>query len=373
MHRQKVGKNPYILWFEEIGIEDIAQVGGKNASLGEMYRRLSSKGVRVPNGFAVTAEGYKSILKESDALKDLKAALKGVDLSNSKALEEAGKEAREIILNCSFPSEIEESIEEAYNTLSQQYRMKRADVAVRSSATAEDLPEASFAGQQESFLNISGPKNLLQACKRCFASLFTGRAIAYRADRGFGHFEVYISVGVQKMVRADEGSAGVIFTLDPESGFPHVVYITGSFGLGESVVQGAVNPDEFYVFKPTLKKGFKPIIDRRLGSKETKISRPPKATAPFFAWMMTRFCSSPSGRWRLRNITAGKMTNGRRWISNGPKTAKQGNYLSSRPEPKQFNRGGMPLSSRSTALRKKEKSSLSGKASETRSLMEKLA
>lgn len=271
MHRQKVGKNPYVLWFEEIGIEDIAQVGGKNASLGEMYRRLSSKGIRVPNGFAVTAEGYKSVLKESDALKDLKAALKGVDLSNSKALEEAGKEAREIILNCRFPAEIEESIEEAYNTLSQQYRMKRADVAVRSSATAEDLPEASFAGQQESFLNISGPKNLLQACKRCFASLFTGRAIAYRADRGFGHFEVYISVGVQKMVRADEGSAGVIFTLDPESGFPHVVYITGSFGLGESVVQGAVNPDEFYVFKPTLKKGFKPIIDRRLGSKETKM------------------------------------------------------------------------------------------------------
>lgn len=271
MHRQKVRKNPYVLWFDEIGFEDIAQVGGKNASLGEMYRRLSSKGIRVPNGFAVTAEGYKSILKESDALKDLKAALKGVNLSNSKALEEAGKEAREIILNCSFPAEIEESIEEAYNTLSQQYRMKRADVAVRSSATAEDLPEASFAGQQESFLNISGPKNLLQACKRCFASLFTGLAIAYRADRGFGHFEVYISVGVQKMVRADEGSAGVIFTLDPESGFPHVVYITGSFGLGESVVQGAVNPDEFYVFKPTLKKGFKPIIDRRLGSKETKM------------------------------------------------------------------------------------------------------
>ncbi|MCC5832803.1 MAG: phosphoenolpyruvate synthase [Chlamydiales bacterium] len=261
----------YVLWFDKIGIDDVPLVGGKNASLGEMYRRLSRKGIRVPNGFAVTAEAYKALLVETEALRALKAALKGVDLRSSKALEEVGKEAREIILACPFPAEIEEEIATAYEALSKQYRMKRADVAVRSSATAEDLPEASFAGQQESFLNIKGEKNLLQACKRCFASLFTNRAIAYREDRGFDHFEVFLSIGVQKMVRSDEASAGVMFTLDPESGFRNVVYITGSFGLGESVVQGAVNPDEFYVFKPTLKKGFKPIIDQRLGSKETKM------------------------------------------------------------------------------------------------------
>ena len=257
--------SPYIKWLKEIGMEDIPLVGGKNASLGEMYRRLSGKGIRVPNGFAVTAEAYKALLKNSKALKELKSAFKGVDLTRSKALKKAGKEARETILGSPFPGEVEESIEKAYKALSKEYRMKSVDVAVRSSATAEDLPEASFAGQQESFLNISGVEKLLEACQKCFASLFTDRAIAYRAEQGFDHFDVFLSIGVQKMVRSDAASAGVMFTLDPESGFPDVVYITGSFGLGESVVQGSVNPDEFYVFKPTLKKGFRPIIGQKTG------------------------------------------------------------------------------------------------------------
>lgn len=267
----------FILWFDEIGIEDISLVGGKNASLGEMRKKTN---VKIPPGFAITAYAYRYILEKGGILGDLKAIFHGLNIHDSKALEKAGKKARKLILDCELPSELQDAIAHAYNKLSSQCKMENADVAVRSSATAEDLPSASFAGQQESFLNISGLKSLLDACRRCFASLFTSRAIAYRHENRFDHFKVYLSIGVQKMVRSDLASAGVIFTLDTESGFRDVVFITGSFGLGESVVQGAVNPDEFYVFKPTLKQGYKPLIDKRLGEKATKIVYTKNSTHP---------------------------------------------------------------------------------------------
>jgi pyruvate,water dikinase len=270
----------FILWFNEIGIEDIPLVGGKNASLGEMYQNLTRKGVKVPNGFAITAHAYQYVLEKSGAMAELKSALRGLNVKNVTALAEAGRKAREVIMHCDFPPDLQEAIANAYKKLSKEYKSDSVDVAVRSSATAEDLPEASFAGQQETFLNIRGVHELMDACRRCFASLFTNRAIAYRAEHKFDHFKVYLSIGVQKMVRSDLACAGVMFTLDTETGFPNVVYITGSYGLGESVVQGAVNPDEFYVFKPTFKQGFKPIIDKRLGEKATKIIYAEEGTRP---------------------------------------------------------------------------------------------
>src|SRR5574341_536589 len=270
----------FILWFNEIGIEDIPLVGGKNASLGEMYQNLTKKGVKVPNGFAITAYAYQYVLEKSGAMSHLKSVLRGLNSKNVTALAEAGKRARDVIMHCDFPPELQEEIVRAYQKLSKEYRAEMVDVAVRSSATAEDLPEASFAGQQETFLNIRGVHELMDACKHCFASLFTNRAIAYRAEHKFDHFKVYLSIGVQKMVRSDLACAGVMFTLDTETGFPNVVYITGSYGLGESVVQGAVNPDEFYVFKPTFKQGYKPIIDKRLGEKATKIIYAEEGTSP---------------------------------------------------------------------------------------------
>lgn len=268
---KKSQAKPFILWFDQIGIEDIALVGGKNASLGEMYCNLKKKKVQVPDGFAITSYAYQYILEKKGALDHLKAALQGLDPNDSKALEKAGKKARDILLHCELPEDLQEGILLAYRKLSAGYQSKNTDVAVRSSATAEDLPTASFAGQQETFLNVSGEKELLQACKRCFASLFTNRAIAYRCQNHIDHFQTYLSIGVQKMVRSDAGSAGVIFTLDTETGFPNVVFITGSYGLGECIVQGSVNPDEFYVFKPTLKEGYKPLINKVVGSKAIKM------------------------------------------------------------------------------------------------------
>ncbi len=261
---------PFILWFKEIGIKDVPLVGGKNASLGEMYQHLSSKGVKVPNGFAITAEAYKHLLKEAGIEAAIRDALADLDTSDINNLRERGKKVREIILNAKFPEDLEEEIKKAYAKMEEEY-YPNVDVAVRSSATAEDLPDASFAGQQETFLNITGTDALIEACHKCFASLFTDRAISYRHDKGFGHFDVYLSIAVQKMVRSDSASSGVMFTIDTESGFEDVVYITGAWGLGENVVQGAVNPDEFYVFKPTLKKGFRPIVSKRLGLKQFKM------------------------------------------------------------------------------------------------------
>lgn len=265
---KKERSNSFILWFDEIGIEDIPLVGGKNASLGEMRKNTK---VKIPQGFAITASAYRYMLEKAGILNDLKDILHGLDIHDSKALNKAGEKARKLIINCELPPELQAAISDAYHKLSSLCKVQNLDVAVRSSATAEDLPSASFAGQQQSFLNIRGLKQLLDACKRCFASLFTSRAIVYRHENKFDHFKVYLSIGVQKMVRSDLASAGVIFTLDTETGFPDIVFITGSYGLGESIVQGAVNPDEFYVFKPTFEQGYKPLIDKRLGDKATKM------------------------------------------------------------------------------------------------------
>ena len=230
-----------VLWFDEIGIEDVSLVGGKNASLGEMLRDRKSQ-VKIPPGFAITSYAYRYLLEKAGVLKDLKRVMHGLNIRDSKALENAGRRARKLILDCAFPPEMENEITTAYRRLSSLYHVKNLDVAVRSSATAEDLPEASFAGQQESFLHIKGVKQLLDACRRCFASLFTNRAIVYRAEHHFDHFDVYLSIGVQKMVRSDLASAGVIVHPRYRNGFRDVVFITGSYGLGESVVQGSRQP-----------------------------------------------------------------------------------------------------------------------------------
>lgn len=263
--------SPFILWFDQIGIKDVPLVGGKNASLGEMYSKLSSQGINVPNGFAITATAYKHLLKEAGIEKAIQDVLKGLDTHNIADLRARGKKVREIILNAPFPADLEKVIAASYDDLCKSYNQANVDVAVRSSATAEDLPDASFAGQQETYLNISGHKALIDACHRCFASLFTDRAISYRQDKGFNHFDVYLSIVVQKMVRSDSASSGVMFTMDTESGFDKVVLVTGAWGLGENVVQGAVNPDEFYVFKPTLATGHKPVIHKKLGLKQKKM------------------------------------------------------------------------------------------------------
>ncbi|MEA3513878.1 MAG: phosphoenolpyruvate synthase [Nanoarchaeota archaeon] len=259
-----------ILWFNQIGIEDVSSVGGKNASLGEMYRNLTKKGINVPNGFAITAFAYQDVLIKAGVEDDIKNALKGLDTSDIKNLSDRGHKVRNIIRNCEFPEDLKTAIKKAYAEMCKEYG-KDTDVAVRSSATAEDLPDASFAGQQETYLNIRGEKDLIDACKNCFASLFTNRAISYREDKGFDHFKVYLSIGVQKMVRSDLSCSGVMFSIDTESGFKNAVFITSAYGLGENIVQGAVNPDEYYVFKPTLKKGFRPIIQKEVGSKEIKM------------------------------------------------------------------------------------------------------
>ncbi len=259
-----------ILWFDEIGIEDVPMVGGKNASLGEMYQNLTSKGVAVPHGFAITAFAYRHLLKTAGVENAIKDALAGLDTHDLRNLQERGKKARNIIRNAEFPDDLRQAIAAAYKKMEEEYGAD-VDVAVRSSATAEDLPDASFAGQQETYLNIRGIDALIDNCRKCFASLFTNRAISYRHDKGFGQFDVYLSITVQKMVRSDSSSSGVLFSIDTESGFEGAVFLTGAWGLGENVVQGAVNPDEFYVFKPTLKEGKRPIVGKKVGSKEIKM------------------------------------------------------------------------------------------------------
>jgi len=264
----------YIKWFSEIGIEDVPSVGGKNASLGEMYQQLTSHGISVPNGFAITASAYRLLVSEGDLGKRIHAALDGLDVTNTKKLQQRGEYVRELILAADFPAVLKQQIAEQYHEL-EKVHGDSCSVAVRSSATAEDLPDASFAGQQETFLNVRGLSSLLRSCQKCMASLFTNRAIAYRVHKGFDHFSVALSVCIQLMVRSDQACSGVIFTLDTESGFRDVVLVTGSWGLGENVVQGAVNPDEFLIFKPTLAKGFKPIIHRKIGSKELTMTYHP--------------------------------------------------------------------------------------------------
>jgi pyruvate,water dikinase len=271
--------NAFVLWFDELGIEDVPLVGGKNASLGEMYRNLVPKGVPIPNGFAVTAHAYRHLLKDSGAMDRIKAIMEGLDTHDMDNLMERGGRIRALIRNLEIPADLQRAIIQAYRTLEEKYG-PNVDVAVRSSATAEDLPDASFAGQQETYLNIRGAEDLLDACQRCFASLFTNRAISYRQDKGFDHFSIALSIGVQKMVRSDLSASGVMFSIDTETGFQDAVFLTGAWGLGENVVQGAVNPDEWYIFKPTLKLGFKPIIMKRVGAKAIKMIYTTDAKAP---------------------------------------------------------------------------------------------
>jgi pyruvate,water dikinase len=264
------GECRYIRWFAELGADDVPQVGGKNASLGEMYRELSAEGVRVPNGFAITAAAYRHVLDSANAWPELRDALAGLDPSDVADLARRAQRAREIIYAAPLPPDLVDEIRAAYARLQAEYG-DSATFAVRSSATAEDLPAASFAGQHETFLNIAGEAKILETVRRCFASLFKDRAISYRVDKGFDHFKVFLSVGVMKMVRSDCAASGVIFTLDTETGFRDAVFITAAYGLGENVVQGTVDPDEFYVFKPTLRQGHRAVLRRKLGSKEIRM------------------------------------------------------------------------------------------------------
>ncbi len=260
----------YIRGFSELGIADIPLVGGKNASLGEMYNALSRHGVRVPNGFAITADGYRYFLEHNNLSAKIGEILQQLDVTDIKALAYTGAIIREWIMYSELPEDLAEEIVTAYRTLGEEYG-PNPDVAVRSSATAEDLPAASFAGQQDTYLNIRGVPHLLTTCRQVFGSLFTDRAISYRTHHGFAHMDVALSIGIQKMVRSDLGASGVIFTIDTETGFRDVVFITSAYGLGENVVQGKVNPDEFYVSKTMLGKGFRPILKRQLGEKAIKM------------------------------------------------------------------------------------------------------
>jgi pyruvate,water dikinase len=261
----------YVRWFDTVNNADVPLVGGKNASLGEMVRTLKDQGIPVPHGFATTAGAYNEFLKVNDLGGKIEALLQDWR-QGAKSLEETGKAIRRLFLRAQFPQEIAAAISIAYHELSRRYHVNDVDVAVRSSATAEDLPDASFAGQQESFLNVTGDHELLEACRRCYASLFTDRAIIYRREQGFDHMRVALSIGVQKMVRADKAGAGVMFTIDTETGFRDAAVITAAWGLGENVVQGTVNPDEYMVFKPLLANpGLTPIIEKNLGAKEKKL------------------------------------------------------------------------------------------------------
>jgi len=260
----------HIRFFNEISYHDIPLVGGKNASLGAMYCDLVAQGVKVPNGFSITTEAYRDLLSYKNSASKLKSLLTDIDTSDVQQLAHSAKQARQLILDIPFSADLEKTMLNAYRTLTSEYG-EECSVAVRSSATAEDLPNASFAGQQDSYLNVKSEQEYLIACKKCFASLFNDRAIHYRDVHGFGHFDVALSIGVMKMVRSDCASSGVMFSLDTESGFEDVVFITGAWGLGENIVQGAVEPDEFYIHKPTYEQGYRAVLKRRKGNKKIKM------------------------------------------------------------------------------------------------------
>ena len=286
-----------IIRLNEVGIGDIHIAGGKSASLGEMITNLSGLGIRVPGGFVITVQAYQEFIDYNGLEGKIRSLVANTDLDNLEELRNCGMQVRHLIADGIFPPHLSDQISEAYKELSDVYKQFNVDVAVRSSATAEDLPDASFAGQQESFLNICGANPLLEAVKDCFASLFTDRAISYRERCGYDHFQIGLSVCVQKMVRSDLASSGVAFSLDTESGFKDVVLINGCFGLGEMLVQGAVSPDEFIAFKPTLKQGFQPIIERKLGNKDKKMIYGKRAgervkIVPTFAEEQAGFCLS---------------------------------------------------------------------------------
>jgi len=262
----------YIRWFEDLGSGDFASVGGKTASLGELYSALSDKGVKVPQGFAITAQAYRDALTAAGAAEPLHRLLDGLDKKDVNLLAERAAAAREVVYAATSGEVLRDQIVAAYRDLKKRCGEGELAVAIRSSATAEDLPTASFAGQHDSFLNVRGEAAVVEACRRCFASIFTDRAIGYRLDNRFDHFKVALSVAVMKMVRSDLGASGVIFTLDTETGFRDVVFVTGGYGLGENIVQGAIDPDEFYVHKPTYRKGFRSVLARRLGAKQLKMT-----------------------------------------------------------------------------------------------------
>jgi pyruvate,water dikinase len=261
----------YIRWFAELSLDDVPLVGGKNASLGELSRAFAAVGVRVPPGFAITADAYRLFLHEAHLEQQITVLLQDLNTHDLATLRQRGRQVRQAILAAPWPATLAAAVVTAYDRLSADCHTDAVDVAVRSSATAEDLPDASFAGQQETYLNVQGHAALLDACKRCFASLFTDRAISYRADTGFDHGSIALSIGVQRMVRSDLATSGVMFSIDTETGFRDAVLINAAYGLGENIVQGTVNPDEYMVFKPTLTQGFRPILQKRLGTKEYKL------------------------------------------------------------------------------------------------------
>lgn len=281
-------KKKFILRFREIRNSDVEIVGGKNASLGEMYSLLTKKGVNIPNGFATTAYAYKYFMEKAGIKKEIKRILSDLDVNDIRNLQRRGKQVRNLILSCHLPEELEQEIMKYYHELSREFKTTNVDVAVRSSATAEDLPDASFAGQQETYLNIKGETELLLAVKKCIASLFTDRAIAYRVEKKFDHFKISLTVGIQKMVRSDLAASGVMFSIDTESGFKDTVLINAIYGLGEYIVQGMVTPDEYFVFKPTLAQGKKAIISKTLGPKTRKLVYSLSDTEPVKDMKVTR-------------------------------------------------------------------------------------
>ena len=289
--------NKYILELSQVGINDIETVGGKNASLGEMIQNLSVLGIKIPNGFVVTVAAYREFLEYNNLESTISHIINSINHGNIESLRRGGQQVRLLLQNGRFPKEMSEMIIKAYEKLSSDYNQEFTDVAVRSSATAEDLPDASFAGQQETFLNVRGPATLMDAVRNCIASLFTDRVISYRQGFGYDHFTVGLSICVQKMVRSDLGSSGVAFSLDTESGFKDVVVINGTYGLGEMVVQGSISPDEFIVFKPTLKEGYNSIIEKKLGVKDKMMVYGDKADErvkiiPTETSFQNRFCLS---------------------------------------------------------------------------------
>ncbi|HRO40912.1 MAG TPA: phosphoenolpyruvate synthase [Flavobacteriales bacterium] len=301
---------PFLKWLHEVELSDIPTVGGKNASLGEMIQNLGKLGVSVPGGFVVTVASYEAFIQHNDLGQKIRDIVAGLDANDVENIRRTGLAVRTLIKNGKFPEEIWKGIMARYDELSQQHGQEATDVAVRSSATAEDLPDASFAGQQETYLNIRGHQDLISAVRNCFASLFTDRAIVYRERLGYDHFQVGLSVGVQKMVRSDVGSSGVAFSIDTESGFKDVVLINGSYGLGEMVVQGSVSPDEFIVFKPALAEGYSSIIEKKLGNKDRKMiygvdPSKPVMTVPVERPLRNRFCISDEHVLEIaRNVSA---------------------------------------------------------------------
>ncbi|HMM85427.1 phosphoenolpyruvate synthase [Azohydromonas sp.] len=330
----------YIRWFRDLSLTDLPLVGGKNASLGEMFRELLPLGVRVPDGFAVTAQAYRDALDAAGAWGELHALLDRLDKRDTDALARAGARAREIVYGVPMPKAVEQQLREAWRAMKARFG-EDLSVAVRSSATAEDLPTASFAGQHDTYLNIRGEEMLIDAVKRCQASLFTDRAISYRTDQGFDHFKVYLSVAVQQMVRSDLASSGVIFTIDTESGHPDFVFVTAAWGLGENVVQGAVDPDEFYVHKPTYRQGHRAVVRRTLGDKQVHMvyatgrTREPVVNRPTPKADRARFCLSDDDVLELAGAAIAIEDHYRRpmdieWAKDGPDGALY--IVQARPE-----------------------------------------